>query len=185
MAGPVRILDYDPRWPTLYARECVRLAPVTDSLLIAVEHIGSTSVPGLAAKPTIDIMAAWRDGVSPEQCIPPIEALGYKYSFLSDLGDPGWHYFGRRDSVSDIGYHIHLVELGGAFWQRHLNFRDYLRAHPETAEDYARLKRSLAARYGDDRMGYCRAKTGFVVAVEERAAAAVIRQGQAAGVSPA
>jgi GrpB-like predicted nucleotidyltransferase (UPF0157 family) len=167
---PVAIADYDPRWPGKYAAERERILVAIGERALAIEHVGSTSVPGLAAKPTIDIMVGFASGAVAAECVSSLADLGYAYQPENAWEIPDWHYF---DRTGDDGqrYHLHMVPMGGEFWQRHLAFRDYLRAHPEAAREYERLKRELAARYGSDRLGYCNAKTEFILGVERMALA--------------
>ena len=169
MAGPVRIVAYDSRWPARFEEERARILAAIGEMVVAVEHIGSTSVPGLAAKPTVDMMVALRDLSGVERTIAPLEAIGYTYKYVEDFGPPGWHYFSRRDTSIDLGYHIHITEVGSDFWREHLAFRDFLRAHPETAAQYAEVKRGLAGEHGSDRIGYCSAKTDFILAIVHKA----------------
>lgn len=171
MPGPVRIADYDTEWPARYESERARLTDVVGPMVAQIEHVGSTSVPGLPAKPTIDMMVALRNLADVEGCIAPLEAIGYTYTYVLAFGPPGWHYFSRRDPAIDLGYHIHITEVGTDFWRKHLAFRDYLRTHPDTAAEYAALKRGLAGEHGEDRIGYATAKTEFVQAVVRRALA--------------
>ncbi|MEK7247869.1 MAG: GrpB family protein, partial [Chloroflexota bacterium] len=133
---------------------------------VAIEHVGSTAVPGLAAKPIIDIMPAIRSLADARHIIAPMEALGYEYvpEFEDDL--PERRYFRRGVPRS---HHVHVVETTSTFWRRHLAFRDYLRAHPETAAEYAALKRRLADGYGSDSGGYTNAKTEFITRIERLA----------------
>ncbi|MHB0876374.1 MAG: GrpB family protein [Anaerolineae bacterium] len=169
MPGPVRIVEYDQQWPARFENERARILAAIGERVVAVEHIGSTSVPGLAAKPTVDMMVALSDLRAAEQCIAPLEAIGYTYQYVLAFGPPGWHYLSRRDTTIDLGYHIHITEVGSAFWREHLAFRDYLRAHPEAMAQYAELKRGLAGEHGEDRIGYCNAKTEFIQAVVRQA----------------
>lgn len=169
MATPVRIVDYNAHWPQRFEEERARILEAIGELVAAVEHIGSTSVPGLAAKPTIDMMVALRDLGDVARTREPLEAIGYSYKYVEDFGPPGWHYFSRRDLSIDLGYHIHVTEVGSDFWREHLAFRDYLRARPEAAEQYAAIKRGLAGVHGSDRIGYCRSKTEFIRAVVREA----------------
>lgn len=168
-AGPIRIVDYDERWPGMYEAEKARIIGAIGNWLVAIEHVGSTSVPGLAAKPTIDIMPGLRSLSDAAHIIGPLEALGYEYvpEFEGDL--PERRYF-RRGSPHT--HHVHAVEMTSDFWRRHLAFRDYLRAHPDACEEYATLKRQLAEKHQTDSGGYTSAKTEFIRSVEEKAALA-------------
>jgi GrpB-like predicted nucleotidyltransferase (UPF0157 family) len=171
---PILIADYDPRWATMYAEESARIQNVIGKWLLGIEHVGSTSVPGLAAKPIVDIMPGLRSLGDAPPVISAMEGLGYQY--IADYEDelPERRYFVRppgRGYRHKRLFHIHAVETTNAFWRRHLAFRDYLRAHPETAAEYAALKRRLATEYGADRVGYTEAKTEFITGTEALALA--------------
>ena len=161
MPDPVIVVDYDPRWPLIYEEERRLILGALGRWVVAIEHIGSTSAPGLAAKPIIDIMVGGRSLDDAERCIAPLASVGYV--FKPDDTMPGRRYF-NKGPQSDHR-HLHMVEVGGEMWQNQLRFRDYLRAHPETAAAYAALKRELAASFGRDREGYTDAKTEFIQSV--------------------
>jgi GrpB-like predicted nucleotidyltransferase (UPF0157 family) len=165
---PELIHDYDPAWQDAYATEHKRVHAQVGPLIEAIEHIGSTSVPRLAAKPLIDMMLAVRPGRL-EQCIDPLRRLGYQ---RDQTGDFRWRIFLRRlDAQGQPTHHLSLTELGSPYWQDQLAFRDALRADPALATDYAELKRTLAAKHGRD-VAYTQAKTDFI----RRALAAVGHQ---------
>ncbi len=169
---PIVIADYDPRWATMYAEESARIQNVIGEWLSGIEHVGSTSVPGLAAKPVVDIMPGLRNLDDAPHIVKPLQKLGYQYFPEHETVMPERRYFalpaGDRHRARRR-FHIHAVETTTAFWRRHLAFRDYLRAHPETAEEYAALKRRLAAEYGSNRVGYTEAKTEFITRIESLA----------------
>jgi GrpB-like predicted nucleotidyltransferase (UPF0157 family) len=169
MSRRVILVDYDPQWPQEYAAECQRLLETVGPWLLAVEHIGSTSVPGLAAKPIIDIMAAVRHLADCVSCIAPLRALGYEYVPEVERLIPERRYF-RKLRAEEHTHHLHIVEYDSPFWRRLLLFRDYLRTHPATAQAYAHLKRELAARFANDVGAYTDAKTAFIRDMEARAA---------------
>jgi GrpB-like predicted nucleotidyltransferase (UPF0157 family) len=169
MSVPVIIEGYNPAWPSRYEAERERILRAIGPWVAAIEHIGSTSVPGLGAKPIIDIMAAVRSLDDAMQCVEPLSALGYQYHPEFEDSLPERRYFNR--GPRNDRYHLHMVELTGGFWERHLLFRDYLRAHTEAAREYERLKRDLAARYHEDRSAYTDAKAEFVRSIEEKARA--------------
>lgn len=173
MDDPVVIADYDPAWPARFEAEKARIVGAIGAWVVAVEHIGSTAVPGLAAKPILDIMVGLPSLDCAAQCIAPLQALGYEYVPEFEATIPERRYFRRK--WAGEAYHLHMVAVTSAFWERHLLFRDYLRTHPETARAYERLKRELAARFGHDRAAYTDAKTAFITAVEEQARAACSR----------
>jgi GrpB-like predicted nucleotidyltransferase (UPF0157 family) len=148
----------------MFDAEKARILEACGKWLVTVEHIGSTSVPGLAAKPIIDMMPGLRRLEDGRHCIEPLQELGYQY--LGEYGIPERYYFNKGVPRS---HHVHMFEVGHEQWDRHLLFRDYLRAHPEALAAYAELKRELAERYRDDRDAYTDAKTEFVRRTEARA----------------
>ena len=156
---PVIIVDYDPNWPQAFDQEHERIAGALANVagVLGIEHVGSTAVPGLAAKPIIDIMIGVDDLRVGERSVEPIVALGYEYK--GEGGIPGRLYFRKGSPRS---HHIHLVEHGGDFWERHLLFRDLLREQPDLRDQYAALKWALAEQYGANREGYTEAKTPFI-----------------------
>ncbi|MBN1284422.1 MAG: GrpB family protein [Anaerolineae bacterium] len=168
MSTPVIISDYDSNWPALYAAERARLLEAIGAHLVAIEHVGSTSVPGLSAKPVIDIILGVRRLGDAPACIAPLAALGYEYRPGTEVSFPQRRYF-RKMQAGRHTHHLHMVELTGDFWRRQILFRDYLRAHPGEAAEYDRLKRRLAAQYGADRAGYTDAKTAYIMDVEAKA----------------
>jgi GrpB-like predicted nucleotidyltransferase (UPF0157 family) len=162
----VTVVDYDPCWPQVFAEESGRVRAALGDSAVAVEHIGSTAVPGLAAKPVIDVLAGLRTLDLTRAQIEAMEALGYEY--LGEYGIPGRLFFHKGRPRS---HHVHAVLLGSDLWQRHLVFRDFLRAHSDEAQRYGNLKRNLAAEVGGDRERYLEGKSAFVYDVQERARA--------------
>jgi GrpB-like predicted nucleotidyltransferase (UPF0157 family) len=164
---PIVVVPYDPRWPLLFEEERDLIGAAVGARAVKIEHVGSTAVPGLAAKPVIDIMVGSR---SIEEDSPTLVGgltrIGYEYR--GEAGVPG-RLFSRKFRGGERTHHLHLFELGGEEWDRHLLFRDYLREHPGAAREYARLKRDLAARFRDDREAYTDAKTAFISAVVDKA----------------
>lgn len=168
MGHPVIIADYNSQWPVRYEEEKGRILGVIGDKVVAIEHIGSTAVPGLGAKPVIDIMVAVRRLADTEACIEPLQSIGFEYRPPDEVGIPERRYF-TKGIPGARTHHIHMVELTSTFWERHLLFRDFLRAHPEVAQEYYRLKKELADKYGEDREGYTEAKTSFIESVTDRA----------------
>jgi NAD-dependent deacetylase len=161
---PVEVVDYDPEWPRRFEREAERLRAALGDLLVAAEHTGSTAVPGLAAKPVVDVSAGLARLELDRERIAAMERLGYEY--LGEYGLPGRLYF--RSRTAPRAFHVHAVEHGGEHWHRHRAFRDYLRAHPEEAARYGEHKRAVAAGAGDTET-YSRRKQAYVDALFERA----------------
>ncbi len=170
MKAPVVIVDYDPRWPAMYEEERQSVLNATGHLIVAMEHIGSTAVPGLGAKPIIDLMAAVHGLADAEKCIESLKTVGYEHVAEYNEIMPERRYF-HKGPPERRTHHLHMVELTGDFWRRHLLFRDYLRGHPKEAQEYYRLKKELSARYGRDREGYTEAKTSFIESVMAKAQA--------------
>jgi len=127
---------------------------------VAVEHIGSTAVPGLGAKPILDIMIAVRDLAKDfPACIEPLRTIGYEYVPRSDFFESRFCCLGAW-GASDR--HLHITELNSNFWREKVLFRDYLRAHPHAANDYFELKQTLAERHSGNRPAYTEAKASFI-----------------------
>lgn len=165
----VVIVEHDPRWAAAYARAAAELRAVLAPWLVAIEHIGSTAVPGLAAKPVIDLQVGVRSLADSDAIVAAVQSLGYEYvpEFEAEL--PDRRYF-RRWADGRRTEHVHLVEHGNrSWWDRHLAFRDWLRAHDEDRDAYAALKRRLADAHPVDRAAYTDGKAGFVQAIERRA----------------
>ena len=167
MSEPILIVEYDPHWPEMYAEEKARIALAVGAVFIAYEHVGSTAVPGLGAKPIIDLMAAVQKLEDAEASADMLRGLGYDYIPEFNALIPERRFFRKGSPRS---HHLHVTTTAADFWRKHILFRDYLRAHPETAREYYELKVQLAAQYGDDRDGYTNAKTEFVRGVEQKAA---------------
>lgn len=135
-----------------------------------IEHIGSTAIPGLAAKPTIDILIGIKDLEGAGGIIPLLQSAGYVYVPEFELDMPERRYFYKGRKVED-DFHIHMVELESPFWKRHLAFRDHLRLHLDEVKAYEELKLALAKKFRDDRNGYTDAKTEFITRIEKAALA--------------
>jgi GrpB-like predicted nucleotidyltransferase (UPF0157 family) len=158
--APITVVEYKPAWPAAFEAERDAIERALGALgdgVAGIEHVGSTSIPGCAAKPVIDILIGVRPLAHGELCVEPITGLGYEY--MGEYGIPGRFYFRKGAPRS---HHIHMVEHESAFWRDHLAFRDLLRARPDLVEQYSALKRELAAQYGPDREAYTEAKTPFV-----------------------
>jgi GrpB-like predicted nucleotidyltransferase (UPF0157 family) len=157
----IEVVEYDASWPARFRAEAARLADIVPSL--ELHHIGSTAVPGLAAKPIVDMMAFVDDLDAPLPALVNQARYEYPGAYNATLSGRRWLC---RPSASHRTHHLHLVD-SEAELARHLRFRDALRADPELAAAYAALKRGLAERMPDDREGYTAAKTAFVTRVVE------------------
>jgi GrpB-like predicted nucleotidyltransferase (UPF0157 family) len=155
--GTVVLVPYDDEWPALFRAEADRIARVDGLAGLHLEHMGSTAVPGLCAKPIIDILAGHPAGAPPKVYIDALVSLGYMYRGEQEI--PGRHFFRRGELRT---HHAHLAEIDGVFWRDHLAFRDALRAEPSFRDAYATLKQELAARFPNDREAYIEGKGPFV-----------------------
>jgi len=172
MPGPVIVVDYDSAWPLQFQALRHRLAQGLAGSATAIEHVGSTAVSGLAAKPIIDIDVVVPAGASLAAVCAALEPLGY--SHRGDLGVPGREAFDRPPGLPV--HHLYVCAADSAELRRHLRFRDRLRAHPEEAQAYGALKRALAQRFRDDRAAYTDAKAPFVAEILARAGEAPVSQ---------
>jgi GrpB-like predicted nucleotidyltransferase (UPF0157 family) len=164
--APVEIVPYDPSWPLRFEAERDVLARGLQIWIVGtIEHIGSTAVPGLPAKPVIDIMVGVKDLDTSRPAIPAAEALGYSYAPYR----PDEKHWFCKPSPAFRTHHLHLVPHGSPMWRRQLVFRDYLRTHADTAAEYADLKRGLAEQYRMDREKYTEEKGPFIARIVELA----------------
>jgi len=167
----VAVVPYDPRWPLMFREERAHLLSCLPKALIKrIEHFGSTAVPGLAAKPIVDMLVEVSSLKEAKKVIPPIlEARGYDYFWRPTWGDdtpPFYAWFIKRDSQGRRTHHIHMVEAHFEHWDR-LLFRDYLIENPRAAREYSMLKLRLSKTHKSDRVAYTKAKTDFIVKVTE------------------
>jgi GrpB-like predicted nucleotidyltransferase (UPF0157 family) len=156
---PVRIAPYDPAWPDRFEEERALLTQaIGDWVVGGIHHVGSTAVPGLAAKPIIDILVGVAELDSSRACFEPLAQLDYLYA---PYRPEEMHWFCKPDP-SRRTHHLHLVPADSARFRDELAFRDHLRSHPETASEYTALKRELAERFEHDREAYTQAKDDFI-----------------------
>ena len=174
----ISIVQYDPNWPRLFLEEKEHLlASIPAGFIKRIEHFGSTAVPGLAAKPIIDMLVEVTSQEDARSKIAPVlEAQGYDYFWRPTFGDdtpPFYAWFIKRDSTGRRTHHIHMVERHFEHWDR-LIFRDYLISHPDMAGEYQRLKIRLAREFPRDRVAYTKGKSEFIEQVMEKAQQAVL-----------
>lgn len=160
MSRAVYIVDYDPVWPESYDSERRKIMRVIGRRVRSIEHIGSTSVPGLGAKPIIDILAGVDDPENADLCVEALAALGYD-DVTPQPENSDWFYcLGRR--LEGLYCHLNLVKEGSEFQGDHVMFRDYLRENPDACREYHELKKGLAERHRCQRLAYTEAKTEFI-----------------------
>lgn len=167
MTRKVLVEPYNKEWSMMYKEEVDRILPILKNEIIAMHHIGSTSIPGMWAKPIIDILLEVRDIAKIDQYNEAMVNLGYEPR--GELGIPGRRYFSREEPADVRTHHIHAYQSGDFGIERHLAFRDYMIAHPKAAQEYANLKRELARRYPSDIDAYIEGKEGFVSEMESKA----------------
>jgi len=169
----VAIVQYNPAWPKMFEDEAAFLRwKLPQNLVKRIEHFGSTAVPGLSAKPIIDILVEVTSlEETKKQIMPILEAEGYEYFWRPAFGDDGPPYyvwFIKRNSENKRTHHIHMVETDSELWGR-LYFRDYLRQFPVKAKCYDELKRKLSEEYSNDRVKYTEEKGDFILLVTKKA----------------
>jgi GrpB-like predicted nucleotidyltransferase (UPF0157 family) len=164
--GPIVLVDYDPEWPARFEREAERIRSALGDTALLLEHVGSTSVPGLAAKPIIDIVLAVPDSTDEDAYVPALEAAGY----VLRIREPDW-FEHRLVKPPDLSTNLHIFSEGCVEIDRMLAFRDQLRSDEEDRELYERTKRDLARRSWTYVQDYADAKTEVVEAILARAVA--------------
>jgi GrpB-like predicted nucleotidyltransferase (UPF0157 family) len=165
MTGPIIIEDYNPLWPQQFEKIRARIAPSLGELASAVEHVGSTAVAGLAAKPIIDVDVLLKNAADLPLAISKLAALGYQHE--GDLGVPGRDAF--KAPYHDVPQHLYICSPDSVEFSRHIAFRDFLRTHPEDATAYSALKRKLALQFYLHRDAYTEVKTDFITNALRRA----------------
>jgi GrpB-like predicted nucleotidyltransferase (UPF0157 family) len=162
----VIVVPWDERWPGLFEVAAAELRAAAGDALLAIEHVGSTAVRGLAAKPVLDMLAGVANFEAARGLVPALQQLGYEYRPDNDI--PDRHYF-RRGPATGRTHHLSLAEPAAEHYRNTILFRDALRADPALASAYAALKYELGARYPRDREAYLDGKTAFVLEVLARA----------------
>ncbi|HEX8617312.1 MAG TPA: GrpB family protein [Thermoanaerobaculia bacterium] len=165
--GSVALCSHSEDWHRLFSEEAFRIRKASAHHFLAIEHIGSTAICGLVAKPIVDIAAAVNDVALEVGCIAKLEELGYEYRGESGIRARAYFVKGQPRT-----HHLHVLNVASQEWRNHITFRDYLRDHRDVVEEYASLKRVLAAQYNDDREAYTEGKGAFIRDVIRRAARA-------------
>ncbi len=165
---PIIIEPYNPEWPEFFKGESSLIKLSIGRFITVIEHIGSTSVPGLAAKPIIDMLIGVKSLADSPRFVPHLEQMGYVYVPEYEVDLPERRYLYKQQDGED-SFHLHMVEPQSGFFRRHIAFRDYLRTHPESVAAYTELKIRLAREFGSDRAGYTDAKTEFIQSIERKA----------------
>jgi GrpB-like predicted nucleotidyltransferase (UPF0157 family) len=158
------LADYNPEWPVLYQRESELIEAALGDNMIEIQHVGSTSVPGLRAKPIIDILVAVESFEPVEKYCRLLEPLGYHFQTHENDAERLFFWKGLPRT-----HHLHMVEFATWEHQRHILFRDYLRNHPDIARLYEEIKRELAVAFKTNRPAYTKGKTAFIKSIMARA----------------
>ena len=162
--GVVRLARYTPQWSELYEQEEQALREAIGQLVLDIQHVGSTAIPGIVAKPILDIAIAVPSFEEAVVCIEPMHGLGYEYR--GENGIPRRHYFTKGEPRT---HHVHMLEQENIEWKRLILFRDALRGDPALAKEYGRLKEALEEKFTSNRVAYTDGKAAFVERVVERA----------------
>ena len=158
--GELRVSPYREEWKKLFEIEKRDIEKAIGDYIKDIQHVGSTSIPGMSAKPILDIAIAVKNFEEARICIEPLCKM--EYSFKGENGIPRRHYFLKGEPCT---HHIHMLEKDSEEWEKLILFRDYLRSDQNTAEEYKKLKRDLSKRLQGDRKAYQAAKSDFVAAV--------------------
>jgi GrpB-like predicted nucleotidyltransferase (UPF0157 family) len=161
--GTVRLAEPSAGWTDAYAAEAVRIRGALGELALDIQHVGSTAIPGIKAKPIVDIVVGLRQLADGVLCVEPMQAIGFEYVGVDIVPDD--HIFGKHQPRTHLA---HFVEHRGWQWRRMTVFRDRLRAEPALAAEYEALKLALATRFPENRGAYTAAKTEFIDAVIAR-----------------
>jgi len=163
----VQVHPPNPQWPKDFETEAAQIALALGNNMARIHHIGSTAIPHIYAKPVIDLLVEVNDIHQVDICRAAMAALGY--STMGEYGLPERRYF-RKDNAEGVRtHHVHTFAVGSPAVARHLAFRDFMIAHPDCAQQYSDLKRTLAAQYPNDIEGYMDGKDKFVKTMEQRA----------------
>lgn len=163
---PVDVVPYGPQWPRLFREAEAPLRQAFSGNLLALHHIGSTAIPGMPAKPVIDMLAVVKEIEDVDEAAPALEKMGY--SARGENSIPGRRYFTREEGGRRT-HHLHVYREGHPAVVRHLAFRDYLIEHPDEAKRYGELKVKLAGRHRDERRRYAEGKEALIAELEEKA----------------
>jgi len=163
----VEVQNYDPSWPQLYETESIDIKQALGNYAVAIEHFGSTAVPGIAAKPIVDVLVGTQSSEVPQSVIESLEVLSYEY-LGEDGRRPGRFFFRKRGNQA---FNLSIVPVDGDLWVDNLRTRDFLRSHPTWAQDYSAIKRQAAATSPDSMLGYQDGKRKFIEDMKREALA--------------
>ncbi len=164
----IQMVPHNPEWRQAFRQEAEQIAAALDEDVVTVHHMGSTAIPGIYAKPVLDMLLVVRSVEALDEKQSEIEALGYEAR--GEYGIPGRRFYHRDNSQGDRTHQIHAFKVGSPQIARHLAFRDYMIAHPKAAQEYSDLKRELAAKHPSDIEAYMDGKDAFIQEIDRQAA---------------
>ena len=164
-SGTIELVSHDPQWEEAYQGEKQRIEALIHDKIIGIEHIGSTAIKTICAKPIIDMAISLRKYEDGFECIQPLESIGYLYK--GESGIPGRHYFKTNDEI--VKYHLHMLKISSEEWQNHILFRDYLNENPADAKKYEELKLRFMKEYQGSRELYTEKKIPFCKSMIKKA----------------
>jgi GrpB-like predicted nucleotidyltransferase (UPF0157 family) len=157
----LELVPFNKNWKNIFDSEKARILRKIRKYIISIEHIGSTSIQNICAKPIIDIAVSLKDYKDGIKCIRGLTELGYLYK--GELGIPGRHYFRTNNEI--VKFHIHMFAETSILWKNHIFFRNYLNRHPEKAKEYEKLKLKLMEKYKNNRELYTEGKSEFIKSI--------------------
>lgn len=163
----VEVVPHNPEWRSQFTSEATQIKTVLGTTLLAIHHIGSTAIPGIYAKPIIDLLGVVTDLAALDSHTASLEGLGYEA--MGEFGIPGRRYFRKYHANGDRSHHLHLFQQGSPEITRHLAFRDYLIHHPDDARAYSQLKRTLAQQHPHNIEAYMDGKDSLIRAIDAKA----------------
>jgi GrpB-like predicted nucleotidyltransferase (UPF0157 family) len=161
----VGIVSYNPNWKEIYKEESKKIKNVLSDIIVDIHHIGSTAIPGIKAKPVIDILVEVKDIEAVDRYNNKMEELGYEV--MGEYGIPKRRFF--RKGGNNRTHHIHIFQVGNEEIERHINFKEYLIAHPDKAREYSKLKEKLTNKYTYDVENYTNGKSDFIKEIDRKA----------------
>jgi len=161
----VEVVSYSPNWKDMYKEESEKIKNVLSDIIIDIHHIGSTAIPGIKAKPVIDILVEVKDIERVDQYNHKMKELGYEA--MGEYGIPKRRFF--RKGGNNRTHHIHIFQVGNEEIERHINFKEYLIAHPDKAREYSKLKEKLVNKYTYDVENYTNSKSDFIKEIDRKA----------------
>jgi len=160
----VEVVSYSPNWKDMYKEESEKIKNVLSDIIIDIHHVGSTAIPGIKAKPVIDILVEVKDIEGVDQHNHKMKELGYEV--MGEYGIPKRRFF--RKGGNNRTHHIHIFQVGNEEIERHVNFKEYLIAHPDKAREYSKLKEKLVNKYTYDVENYTNSNSDFIKEVDKK-----------------